>query len=150
MNRVFRNVLDVENLMGILAVANVPGYLYRHYRKDVSIQGLSKRFTAEELISEYEEVVSRGRLTLVRRTVCYSLLMALTLKPYEEVKDFFDRLGDSRLEWVKEIKEIYLGRMMVTIITEKSKLPLREFETRQRSLSGLSVVELKNTLGTGK
>jgi hypothetical protein len=103
--QIMTGTLNIENLEGKLAVSNTPAYLYKHYRADKSVYELSKNNTPElidALRKIFKDVESTEHLAKI-----YAIVIALTFKPYNEVKDFFEAFKDSGLMWAGKIAEIF-------------------------------------------
>lgn len=111
------DVLNIEKLSGIYLKANVPSYLYEHFRKEESIVELAK-YNAEELMGLFKTYIEED-FSFDNLIIIYSLVMALSLKSYREIEGFFkEELSKYQLEWLGELKSICLVKAKATTTLE--------------------------------
>ena len=133
--------LNLEPLLEAYCFANTPYYLYKHFRRDESVQQLTKRYAAEHLIDEYhlrtKRLMKPGTSTgffiklinfvnpFLGRTsrqaepgkledllVAYAIAVAATFLTRNDAAEFLRRLDLSRLEWGEAIQYIFLSSVM--------------------------------------
>jgi hypothetical protein len=102
------DVLDRESLAQILAVANTPQYLYKHFRSDPSIEALSRTTTIEDLFLFVRQQATKRERTFEDSVLAYAALVAITYKPSNDIRAILDREGIPRFKWAHDIIEGYL------------------------------------------
>jgi hypothetical protein len=88
-------------------ISNSPLFFYRAIRQENSIQELSKQST-ESLIKEFTARAGSELSTVKELVEIYSIYIALTYKPCEEVLGFFEDSKKITYEWFSKIAEIFL------------------------------------------
>lgn len=111
MSIMLKNILNIENLAQYLILSNTPFYLYRKFSRDDSIQKLSDQLTSKQLIKKFNEFSKKDKKSFENLVIIYSLIVALSLKPYNEVIDFFKGLTSFKIKWVDYLKDIYFSRI---------------------------------------
>ena len=129
--------LDLDTLKGKIILANVPSYLYRHFRADASVQFLAESPT-ESLIKFFNSLVKKKDKSFDTIAVCYAIIVALTFKEYSQVRYFFDKLETYDLEWLPEIKAIYLSSVRITESSQYTIPSIRPIEPQFQISSGNS------------
>jgi len=99
--------LNLTALVEWYMFASIPGYLYRHFRADATIQNLVRRLPTEILIADYDAHTRKTDRSAEDVTIAYAVLIGLTFLSYRETLAAFDRLDLSRLDWGDEIKSIF-------------------------------------------
>jgi hypothetical protein len=101
------NGLDIQALQDTFLFANTPAYLFKRFRADSSVQTISEGFSDAELIAAFERLAEKDPTELDARVRAYGVISALGLRDAREVKEFFERLGDSDFPWGRELRELY-------------------------------------------
>lgn len=110
-------ILDLDVLKEKLIFSNTPLYLYKHFRRNESIQELSKRYDSKTLIRIFGNIMMSQNDDLISLVSVYSIIIALTFKEYSEVRQFFLTLDSyNNLKWSRELKEIFFSYSMITQI----------------------------------
>jgi hypothetical protein len=102
----FAEILNLDNLIEKLSLANTPAYLYKHYRPDSSIYEMSRFFTTNELIDFLKPLINSIKTTK-DLAIVYSIIMALTFKSADDVDMFFKVFSEHELRWSDKISELY-------------------------------------------
>ncbi len=100
-------LLDLEALTESYLFANTPGYLYRHFRRNSSIEQLIKQVPIQVLIKEYNARAIRKEL-LKEVVTAYSILIAFTFLDYQEALQAFEKTNLALLDWGNEIKALFV------------------------------------------
>lgn len=106
------NDLHIDELAQIFILANTPNYLYKLFSSDLSINKLAKDYSSEDLINIFREISRKEITTFEDVVLFYSVILALTKKPYEDVREFFKELNGLSLRWAKQISEIYFSKII--------------------------------------
>lgn len=114
-------LLDLETLKEIFIVSNTPLYLYKNFRKNGTVQGLSNRYSTYTLIKFFETAINNQNDNLDRLVSIYSIIIALTFKDYSEIHHFFNKLDSYEIEWSKELKAIFMSSVEITQIYGKNE-----------------------------
>ena len=110
--------IDTEELVQIFILSNTPYYLFKKFFTHPSINKISEQNSTSELIDLFEEEKVKEKKTYEEVVIFYAIIIALTKKPFDEVKKFFLQLGDASFRWAKQISEIYFTkRKSETIVT---------------------------------
>lgn len=112
-------VIDLEGLKEILIFANTPLYLYKNFRKNEAVQTLAKVYSPEDLIRYFDYNLENATVSFNNLTLAYAMLIALSLKEYDQVISFFNRLDSYSIKWAKELKYIFLKSSIVEQHIEK-------------------------------
>jgi hypothetical protein len=108
---------ELEGLEEIFLLANTPSYLYKNFRQDPTVLGLSEKYSTEELIKFFEQFVKSENFDTESLIMGYALLFAISLKDYAESHRFLKGIDKYKnLEWIKELQEIILANSRVTNI----------------------------------
>ncbi|MCI0695141.1 hypothetical protein L0337_24420 [candidate division KSB1 bacterium] len=108
---------ELDRLKEIFLFANTPSYLYKNFRQDPTVLGLSEKYSTEELIEFFEQIVKSEKLDTESLIMSYALLFAISLKDYAESHQFLKRIDKYKnLEWIKELQEIILANAKATNI----------------------------------
>jgi len=112
-----RSKLGVRGLVERYLVANMPGYLFRHFRRDVTVRDLANTYSAEDLVSLVVELDQLSHKTVEDLATAYAALTALGFHNADEVKRVIPRLGGVRsFRWLDQILQNVLDRMSVSTI----------------------------------
>lgn len=109
MKRSIEDILDLETLAETYSYANTPSYLYKHFRRNDTVAALSSEYTPDELVEGFNRAMAEKNPHAGILVVIYSIIMAMTLKEYSQVKSFFDELRECALPWAKELSNIFLS-----------------------------------------
>ena len=101
-------LLDLSALEEIFLLDNTAPYLYKTFRRTLSIHRLSREFQTDQLISLFEGAVRKIDNSLRDAVLVYSIVIALTLKDYSEVRQFFAGLDGYDFRWSEELKGIFM------------------------------------------
>ena len=96
---------ELSSLVETYTVSNIPGFLYRRFSGNLSVQRIAQEATACELREAYEAAVSEDPRTTESVARAYAMLVALTLRPVEEINDELPKLRGA-LDWTRAILEI--------------------------------------------
>jgi len=114
--------LDYEQLFMWELWASVPSFLYRKFKEEQCVIELSKNFTSNELIEEYNHLLSLeylidenedGEILIKHRLDLYTLLITLTLKNEnendKESKNFLLNVkNNNHIRWVEDIRDLWI------------------------------------------
>jgi hypothetical protein len=106
------SVLNENELARIYLVSNTPSYLFRHYRADQSVQELSSRHSAVDLLSFATQVAQLHNRTLRQVIQAYAALVAFTLKNPQVRIDDPESLKN--LNWSHAILSLGGGEQITT------------------------------------
>ncbi|MCI0488619.1 MAG: hypothetical protein L0229_18685 [Blastocatellia bacterium] len=106
--------LDLETLKSHYIVSNTPAYLYKYFRRDNSVQKLAEAASYSELEKIFNSKLKKKEKDLDDLVIIYALVVALSYHDYSKVRSFFEKLSDVDIEWLSNIKEIYLSSAEVT------------------------------------
>jgi hypothetical protein len=101
---------DIEELIQIFILSNTPHFLYKKFSAHPSINKLSQQFSTSELFDFFEEIQAKDKTTYEDISSFYAIIIALTKKPYIEVKSFFIKLPDASFRWARQISEIFIAK----------------------------------------
>jgi len=108
---------ELDNLKEIFVFANTPSYLYKNFRQNPAVLGLSEKYQTEELIGFFERLVQSEKPDMESLLMSYALLFAISLKEYAESRRFLNGVDRHKnLEWIKEIREIIIANARATTI----------------------------------
>ena len=110
--------IDIKQLTNSYLFANTPMYLYRHFRRNISIKELAENNPPQKLASEYKELISKKLKSINDIVIAYSILIAVTFLEYQQALEVFDTIDVSKLDWGNDIKDIYTSRTKSTNIVE--------------------------------
>lgn len=98
--------LDYENLSQWLIFANIPQYLYSHFREDLTVQVLARNNSLEQLITIYNERESKlDSIPSIKSLVeIYSILIAVSFKTSSEIILFYEKISlTNNIKWIEKI-----------------------------------------------
>lgn len=107
------NILDLVSLKEIYLLANTPLYLYKHFKRNPSIQILSKKYDLNEIKKIFCWLVKQPR-SIDRLACIYSLIIALSFKLDHNTRLFIMNLSKFKVEWLKELSENIIASFIVT------------------------------------
>lgn len=117
---------DNNQLLEILVFANTPSYLYRHFRRNASVIRIARENDTSVLIARLDETLKEEIDAPEKYVEAFALLIALSMKPYSEVKSFLERKVLPNLDWSAEILGIINSEIVVfqysSLIKEKPAL----------------------------
>lgn len=114
--------INTEELVQIFILSNTPYYLYKKFSAEVSIQKFSEKYSTDKLIKLFKREQGKDKTTYEDVVLFYAIIIALTKKPYREVKDFFLGLNNASFRWARQISEIYAAkRFPQSIVTYDAK-----------------------------
>jgi hypothetical protein len=100
--------LDYRTLIRDYMVANTPFYLYSHFRRDSSVRTLARETDTGRLVAQVSQLISGGIEDIQDLVSVYASVIALTFKPYSQVREFFSGLDEPEVQWLNDIRRIYL------------------------------------------
>jgi hypothetical protein len=106
MKEVLEKELNLESIKEIFILANIPMYIYKHFKEDSSIQFLSKKYSTNEFIDFYNKLTENEITELDDIVIIYSILMAISFKNYNEINQFFEDIKPIEIRWFNKLKEI--------------------------------------------
>lgn len=112
-----KNILnsnELQDLKEIFLVANTPSYLYKNFRQNNSINRLSQKYKTQELITYFESTAKSEKIVFDDVITIYALVVALSFKNYDEIKEFLIEMGKYRLEWLDEFKKNIISKVTIT------------------------------------
>ena len=138
--------IDIEVLKRTYLFANTAAQLYRHFRENTSLQNLAKTERPEILVEEYKKRTEKDERSIGDVVEAYAILIAITFYDYKEAKKTFKKFDLSKLEWGKELEDIYGREVRITIyVTEQGTgQVLKDIHTR-----GSGTVSYITGQGTG-
>jgi hypothetical protein len=145
--------LDIKEINSVYLFANTPKYLYRHLRHIQSVQELSQRATLQNLVDEYNEITSPTTKSSEDIAIAYALLIMVTFWEYEQALNAFGKFDLSRLEWGKDIKDIFKANAPINTIIRidmKANIPLDSLKSSGNSTSTVHYEYTRNNRKEGK
>lgn len=98
-----------KSISEIYFLANTPSFLYNMLRQDSYVQFLSNH-DSKELISEFEKKSSQPIYTIEDMSLMYAILVALTIKPLNETKEFLQKVEERiKFEWFADIIKLFFN-----------------------------------------
>jgi hypothetical protein len=95
---------QIAPLADILAVANTPAYLFKHYYNDANVQSLSRQSSASDLLSHARQITTAASLTLDQSVLVYANIVAAIQRPFKEVATAIaDTSVIPQIRWANEI-----------------------------------------------
>jgi len=114
--------IDTEALKREYLFANSAAQLYRHFRENISLQNLSEIEKLEVLVEEYKTRTEKNERSIEEVVEAYGILLAVTFYDYEKAAKAFKKFDLSRLEWGKDLEDIYRRQARITIyVTEQGR-----------------------------
>ncbi len=107
--------IDVDYLKREYIFANNATQLYQRFRENTSLQELARGNGPESLIEEYQRLINKDEKTVDEVVKAYALLIAATFLDYKEAAETISKLDLAKLEWGKELKDIYMRGATITI-----------------------------------
>ena len=94
-------------------------YLYKHFREDPTIQQLGKTYSTQELMESFSMILPDIHEAVDNLVVLYAIIMALTFKKYQDVREFFVGLSSySNIQWANALKNLFMSLSKITEIYE--------------------------------
>lgn len=115
-SRLKLKLLDLDSLRQIRLVSNTPAYLYKHFRRNGSLQRFADSCSATDLAEMLDSLEQRKRKTGNYEITLYAIAVALSLKDYSEVRTLLNRLSKFDIKWMPEIKQLVSELSTVTQI----------------------------------
>lgn len=114
MSKELFNILNISSLKAIYLFSNTPMYLYKNFRKDPSVQELSDKYSADDLIDLFYQFANESDRNVENLVVIYSIIISLTYKEYQQVKVFFETKELYGIEWFEMIRDIFFSTSTAT------------------------------------
>jgi hypothetical protein len=137
--------LDIKNLTSNFLFANTPGFLYKKFRQNRSIEEISKNYSTKEILDSLNEILKTENLDLNQLVMCNALLISLTLKDDFGSLDALKSIDLSKLEWGNQIRNIYINTRRATNVIEP-KITYGELIPDAIKTSSPSKVTTKNAI----
>jgi hypothetical protein len=99
--------LNTRALASAYMLANIPEYLYQKYRAEESVFLLAKQFTADQLVAEFQHILTSQETQEYDTITIYAIAIVLTFKKYDEAKPFFDRFRLTNIPWATQISDLF-------------------------------------------
>jgi hypothetical protein len=126
------DLLSLDDVHHVVAVANTPTFLYRRLREDLSVDALSRSATANELYDYVESSSKKVGRTFEDTALIYAAAVALTFKKSGELRELIESRGIPKFRWLREIWE---GHLTAAPRTSVIVVPAKYEATRQSSPS---------------
>jgi len=120
-------ILNINTLIEIYALSNTPHYLYEKLKELDSPINISKKYNSSEITEVFHKLLENKISTISELVFAYALIIALTYKPYKEVKTFFEDIAKIDIKWFDKISDIYLSTASVNQFVTKKAKPKRIF-----------------------
>lgn len=99
--------LDFDNLISFFLYANTPHYIYKHFRRNQSIQSLKRKYSIETLINEFLE--NLNNLDLKSIVTRFSILVALSFYDFKDIRTFLSEVDLEKDYFGKKIAQMILN-----------------------------------------
>lgn len=109
--------LNLQRFISNYVVANTPKYLYNHFRSNEVLFHLAKEYSITSLANNYRELVNKQDRSLEDVVAAYVILVSLTFLPYSDGVKAFKKFALSKLDWGKDVFEIYKSNSRTQNIT---------------------------------
>ena len=134
--------IDIKQLTNSYLFANTPMYLYRHFRRNISLKELAENNPTKRLVAEYKRRTAKKKRAVEDITIAYSILVAITFLEYQQALAAFDTINLSKLDWGNEIKDIYTSKTKITNIVRLSVEPQISHVKKTKSDSSTNTLSL--------
>lgn len=115
--------LNLRQLGRIYLLANIPSYLYRHYRANPTVQDFAKKNTVSDLFSMVARIGRREDRTLDEITQAYAALVALTFKNSQDVKSARAQVSLDGINWAEDILALGFSQRSANHTLQITPLP---------------------------
>jgi len=99
----FPESLSLENAKYLVAVANHPRFLFKRLRLDSAVQALATKTSGVDLVSWVNGNAIDPPQTVEHLATVYVFLVALALRPFEDVEKNLPNLQTPNVPWAEEI-----------------------------------------------
>ena len=137
--------IDMEALKREYLFANTASQLYRHFRENISVKNLSETEKLEALVEEYKMRTKNNDRSIDEVVEAYAILMAITFYDYQDAIEAFKMFDLPRLEWGKDLEDIYRRKARITIYITKHGSPQ---ELKEIPTLGAGTLNYKTLQGT--
>ncbi|MBK7142474.1 MAG: hypothetical protein IPH75_10375 [bacterium] len=108
---------QIEDATSILAVANIPGYVFRHLRAKDWVQAISTQFAPNDLLQAVDQLIKDNSGDEMNRVKAIVLLVVISHLPYSrELLSAVEALETNELLWGNEVKSLVLKSMTPVLI----------------------------------
>jgi hypothetical protein len=114
MKEELKRELNLDSLKEIFILANIPMYVYKHFREDNSIQSFSKKYSVDKLVDFYNQLTEIDITELDDIILVYSILISISFKNYNEIILFFKEIKPVEIRWFNKLNEIILSLAVQT------------------------------------
>ena|ERR1700722_6335881 len=95
---------QISPLADIVAVANTPAYLFKHFANDPNVRALSRQNSADDLLAYARDAANCNPLTFDNTVVAYAGLIAAILRPLKEFANATSHDGAApKFRWAADI-----------------------------------------------
>lgn len=139
--------IKLDNARTAYMTANTPMYIVRNLRSDPEIVKLHLQNSAESILDEIKDRLTRLPLDFDDRILPLILLAALALKQSRTLMLEAARLDGARYRWYKPVADSFLQQMRPTSVS-KIEIPAAitaDRQVRGHSPSSYKVIELSKS-----
>jgi hypothetical protein len=97
---------QVAPLSDIVAVANTPAYLFKHFLADPTVQALARQYSAADLIDHARQIASTTPVTFAKAAEFYAALVAATQRSVKEFPSQVDYGVLGNIRWAQQILDM--------------------------------------------
>ena len=115
--------LDPKEIVTAYVYANTPMYLYRHLRSIEPLRELATESSINSLVEEYNERTTKEKRTEADVAIAYAMLIAVTFLEYSEALAAFDRFDLCRLDWGRDVRDIFIRTSPISNFISISQKP---------------------------
>ena len=112
-----------KSISDIYFLSNTPSFLYNMMKQDSYVHLISN-YDAKELFDEFYKRANAPIATLEEMSLMYAILVALTLKPLVDVKEYLDDIQKNiGFEWFADIVQLFYNNKINDPIIQSFNLP---------------------------
>lgn len=95
------SITAAKSLLDIYTISNTPAFLFQRFREHQTVQRLAKEETSIEMASEFARLagIASANDNALATAICYALVVAISLRPYEEALPVLNSMPVERLPW---------------------------------------------------
>ena len=134
--------LREDILARVLAVANTPNYLLRHYRGDTGVDRFAKAASTHELFAFVSDVATKEEKSFEESVRAYAALVGLAYKPIAEIKQWLAHHDLPQFHWARELVEDIQAAYVSIIATEVGWKRSENLVTQVNPASANTTVEI--------
>jgi hypothetical protein len=110
-------MIDMDRLSDIYLMANTPAYLFKHFRRESSLQSFAQNASTATLSDYLRSLADRQQLELDEVVRAYAYLIALSLKEPDGIT-CLESLPRLPLDWQGEITALAKSVFRPTLVME--------------------------------